>query len=108
MDTAEDLQVVSCGVGGQYISHQDHVAETQVDELFPGLGNRIATWLMYASNVELGGATVFPKAELSLFPKKGSAAFWYNLHQNGRPDEMTQHAACPVLVGTKLGKIEVL
>ena len=72
-----------------------------------GSGNRIATWLFYESDVELGGATVFPSAGLTLWPKKGSAAFWYNLHKNGEGDEMTRHAACPVLAGTKWGRIRI-
>jgi hypothetical protein len=31
--------------------------------------------------------------------------FWYNLHRNGEGDDLTRHAACPVLAGTKWGKI---
>ena len=53
--------------------------------------------------MELGGATVFTSAGLTLWPKKGTAAFWYNLYKNGEGDEMTRHAACPVLAGTKWG-----
>ena len=83
----------------------------QKDEVDPfkhlGSGNRIATWLFYESDVELGGATVFPSAGLTLWPKKGSAAFWYNLLKNGEGDEMTLHAACPVLAGTKWGMIRI-
>lgn len=56
------------------------------------------------SDVEAGGATVFPQINLSLWPKKGAAAFWHNLHPNGEGDELTRHAACPVLVGTKWGE----
>lgn len=56
------------------------------------------------TDVEAGGATVFPRIELALFPKKGAAAFWYNLHPNGQGDDLTRHAACPVLVGQKWGK----
>ncbi len=55
------------------------------------------------SDVEAGGATVFPKLNLSLWPQKGSAAFWYNLYPNGEGNEMTQHAGCPVLTGSKWG-----
>ena len=51
----------------------------------------------------MGGATVFTSAGLTLWPKKGTAAFWYNLYKNGEGDEMTRHAACPVLAGTKWG-----
>jgi len=56
------------------------------------------------TDVEQGGATVFPHLGISLRPIKAAAAFWYNLHLNGEGDEMTRHAACPVLKGTKWGK----
>lgn len=55
------------------------------------------------SDVARGGETVFPKLNVSLEPKKGAAAFWYNLHSSGDPDTSTLHAACPVLIGSKWG-----
>lgn len=107
VDTAEELQVVNYGIGGHYEPHYDFATQKEMDyhkaDPFAGLGtgNRIATWLNYMSNVEAGGATVFPTLELTLWPKKGSAAFWYNLHPSGDGDLLTRHAACPVLVGSK-------
>lgn len=57
------------------------------------------------SDVEQGGGTVFTAINIALHPKKGSAAFWYNLKPNGEGDFQTRHAACPVLTGTKWGKL---
>ncbi|XP_022200675.2 prolyl 4-hydroxylase subunit alpha-2-like [Nilaparvata lugens] len=99
MDTAEPLQVINYGIGGYYFPHLDFSYDNSfADEDF---GNRIATVLFYMSDVAQGGATVFPSLELALWPEKGSAAFWYNLHPSGEGDLATRHAACPVLTGSK-------
>ncbi|XP_056598496.1 prolyl 4-hydroxylase subunit alpha-2-like [Triplophysa dalaica] len=89
METAELLHVQNYGIGGRYETHYD-AGDNQ--------NERIATFLIYMSDVEIGGATVFPKVGVALQPKKGSAVFWYNLHKNGDLDLRTAHAGCPVLV----------
>ncbi|KAM3591900.1 uncharacterized protein V6R79_009267 [Siganus canaliculatus] len=100
--TAEDLQVANYGVGGQYEPHFDFGRKDEPDAFEElGTGNRIATWLLYMSDVQAGGATVFTDVGASVWPMKGSAVFWFNLHPSGEGDYRTRHAACPVLVGNK-------
>jgi len=53
------------------------------------------------SDVEAGGATVFPEIGVRLTPEKGACAMWFNLMRNGEGDYDTRHAACPVLTGSK-------
>ncbi|KAK9536906.1 hypothetical protein VZT92_006659 [Zoarces viviparus] len=120
VDTAELLQVANYGVGGQYEPHYDFSRRPfdnnrdgnrlatflnykDEPDAFKrlGTGNRMATFLNYMSDVEAGGATVFPDFGAAIRPKKGTAVFWYNLFKSGEGDYRTRHAACPVLVGSK-------
>ncbi|KAK1787987.1 hypothetical protein P4O66_016457, partial [Electrophorus voltai] len=82
METAEELQLVN-----------DSYDELQ--------GRRIATVLVYMSDVEVGGATVFPSIGAALRPKMQSAVVWYNLLKSGEEDARTLHAGCPVFLGSK-------
>jgi prolyl 4-hydroxylase len=101
LDTVEELQVVNYGIGGHYEPHFDFARKDEVASFSPTTANRIATVMFYMSDVEAGGATVFPELGVRLVPKKGSCALWYNLLRNGEGDYNTRHAACPVLIGSK-------
>ncbi|KAG5265302.1 hypothetical protein AALO_G00240750 [Alosa alosa] len=96
MGTAENLQVLNYGVGGHFGPHYD-AGEGIRDER----GDRIATVLIYLSDVEVGGATVFPEVGAALQPIKGSAVMWFNLLQNGEVDDLSLHSGCPVFKGNK-------
>ncbi|XP_046962797.1 prolyl 4-hydroxylase subunit alpha-1 isoform X6 [Vanessa cardui] len=100
MASAEELQVVNYGIGGHYEPHFDF-ARKQESAFENFSGNRIATVLFYMSDVAQGGATVFTELGLSVFPRRGAAVFWLNLHPSGEGDLATRHAACPVLRGSK-------
>uniref|UniRef100_A0A8C2IEN1 procollagen-proline 4-dioxygenase n=1 Tax=Cyprinus carpio TaxID=7962 RepID=A0A8C2IEN1_CYPCA len=100
VNTAELLQVANYGVGGQYEPHYDF-SRRPFDSNLKVDGNRLATYLNYMSDVEAGGATVFPDFGAAIWPRKGTAVFWYNLFKSGEGDYRTRHAACPVLVGSK-------
>ena len=82
-------------------------------------GHRIATVLMYLSNVEKGGETIFPNAEAkesqpkdeswsecahkgyAVKPEKGDALLFFSLHLDATTDSRSLHGSCPVIEGEK-------
>ncbi|XP_065573742.1 prolyl 4-hydroxylase subunit alpha-2-like [Artemia franciscana] len=103
--SAEDYQVANYGIGGLYVTHTDHLMHNPDPNSYGPwerlIGDRLATLMVYLTDVEAGGATVFPRAGVTLWPEKGAAAFWYNLYRSGEGDDNTRHGACPVLHGSK-------
>lgn len=98
LDTSEVLQVANYGMGGQYEPHHDYSLPHNVRK---EIGNRIATMLIYMSDIGYGGGTAFLYPGVAVQPIKGSSVFWYNLLPSGEADVTTRHAACPVLTGIK-------
>jgi len=101
--SAEPMQVVNYGLGGHYGMHVDPIVfDTQdTEHVVYGSGDRLATFLLYLSDVDMGGSTIFPKLDLAVAPIKNSALFWYSYTTDGKVDDNTVHAACPVLIGEK-------
>ncbi len=103
---AEAFQLVNYGLAGQYEPHHDYFETFGTDgAILPsnlqGSGDRMATFMLYLSDVEAGGATVFPVLNIRVPPVKNGAAFWFNLQPSGDGDPRTEHAGCPVLMGEK-------
>ncbi|ESO97395.1 hypothetical protein LOTGIDRAFT_231571 [Lottia gigantea] len=72
ISSAEAYQVVNYGIGGEYRPHVDASPDlvlNAIEELQQS-GDRIATFLIYLSNVEYGGATVFPYLRIKMPPTK--------------------------------------
>ena len=107
----EHYQVANYGLGGFYNYHPDphlwhHPEKLEVMDEFNRAqevmnGDRVATFMGYLSNTELGGATAFPNAGLAVEAEAGSAVFWWNLFTNGLLNPETLHGGCPVVVGSK-------
>ncbi|KAL5122541.1 putative prolyl 4-hydroxylase 10 [Glycine soja] len=104
-------------VGQYYDPHYDYFID---DFNIENGGQRIATMLMYLSNVEEGGETMFPRAKanfssvpwwnelsncgkmgLSIKPKMGDALLFWSMKPNATLDALTLHSACPVIKGNK-------
>ncbi|KAM7295152.1 prolyl 4-hydroxylase subunit alpha-1-like [Ixodes scapularis] len=107
-EEAEAYQLANYGTGGHFLPHHDFLQDSlQADNssadyyLQRGAGDRLATLMIYMTDVEEGGATVFPNLGIRLTPKKGDAAFWWNLKASGDGERLTTHAGCPVLYGSK-------
>ncbi|XP_055898850.1 prolyl 4-hydroxylase subunit alpha-2-like isoform X2 [Biomphalaria glabrata] len=66
--SAESYQVVNYGLAGHYYVHMDAKQDTF---------ERILTFLIYLSDVEMGGNTIFPNVGISVSPQKFSPSGYY-------------------------------
>ncbi|XP_022855457.1 probable prolyl 4-hydroxylase 3 isoform X1 [Olea europaea var. sylvestris] len=113
----EGLQVLHYEAGQKYEPHYDYF----LDEFNTrNGGQRIATILMYLSDVEEGGETVFPAAKgnfssvtgwnemsecakrgLAVKPKMGDALLFWSMRPDATLDPSSLHGGCPVIRGNK-------
>lgn len=124
---AEALHILRYQIGEKYLAHNDYFQEEAIKN--DPRGQRMATLLMYLSDVEEGGETNFPHAVpvqdlplavsektgvldwpacgeststgISVRPKKGSAVLFWDLKPDGTRDPASLHASCPVAKGEK-------
>lgn len=114
-ENGEAIQVLRYQDGEKYEPHFDYFHDKNNQALG---GHRIATVLMYLSDVIKGGETVFPRSEdrggvkddtwsgcgktgVAVKPRKGDALLFFSLHPSAVPDESSLHTGCPVLEGEK-------
>ncbi|KAL5063629.1 hypothetical protein RYX36_025366 [Vicia faba] len=107
VEHGEGLQVLHYEVGQKYVPHLDYFKDEYNTR---NGGNRMATMLMYLSDVEEGGETVFPYAKgdfssvpwwnelsdcgkkgLSIKPKMGDAIFFWSMKPNATLDTSSLH-----------------
>lgn len=111
----EGLQVLHYQVGELYEPHWDYFQD-QVNQ--QNGGQRVATMLMYLTDVDDGGETVFPNSVekphednasmqpcarkgVAISPRRGDALLFYSLQPDGELDPQSLHGGCPVVKGNK-------
>ncbi len=101
VDKGEGLQVLHYGVGNEYEPHYDYFDpdEPGTPTIIARGGQRVATLLMYLSEPERGGETVFPDIAYRVSPKRGCALFFS--YDRPHPSTKTRHGGAPVIAGEK-------
>ncbi|KAK3032898.1 hypothetical protein RJ639_034946 [Escallonia herrerae] len=109
----EAFNVLRYEIGQRYNSHYDAFNPA---EYGPQNSQRIASFLLYLSDVEEGGETMFPFENglnmdanydyrkctgLKVRPRQGDGLLFYSLFPNGTIDQTSLHGSCPVISGQK-------
>ncbi len=98
----EGIQILNYMGGGEYRPHFDYFPNNDGGRAHTAKGGqRIITVIMYLNNVAAGGATIFPKLNLKIYPKKGSALYFSYFNSKAQVDPATLHGGAPVLEGEK-------
>eukprot|EP00899_Mesostigma_viride_P010111 jgi/Mesvir1/19100/Mv12847-RA.2 len=118
-ENGEGMQVLHYELGQKYDAHFDYFHDPV--NIRNG-GQRIATVLMYLTDVEAGGETVFPntkgfdkrnvpaaqrsfsdcgKLGAAVKPRKGDALLFWSLDPSTTEDPSSLHSGCPVISGDK-------
>ncbi|GMP30442.1 hypothetical protein CsSME_00005108 [Camellia sinensis var. sinensis] len=115
-ENGEAMQILHYEHGQKYEPHFDYFHDKANQELG---GHRVATVLMYLSDVNNGGETIFPDSEgkdtqlkedywsdcakngYAVKPHKGDALLFFSLHLDATTDPLSLHGSCPVIEGEK-------
>lgn len=115
-ENGEAIQILHYENGEKYEPHYDYFHDKNNQALG---GHRIATVLMYLSDVIKGGETIFPNSEAKLTQEKddtwsdcakngyavkpeiGDALLFFSLHLDATTDPGSLHGSCPVIEGEK-------
>ncbi|GMN34425.1 hypothetical protein TIFTF001_004675 [Ficus carica] len=109
----EAFNILRYELDQRYNSHYDAFSST---EYGPQKSQRVASFLLYLSDVQEGGETMFPFENglnmngnydfeecigLKVKPQKGDGLLFYSLFPNGTIDPTSLHGSCPVIRGEK-------
>ncbi|XP_075653478.1 putative prolyl 4-hydroxylase 9 [Castanea sativa] len=109
----EAFNILRYEIGQLYNSHYDAFNPA---EYGPQKSQRMASFLLYLSDVDKGGETMFPFENglnmdgsydfqdcigLKVKPRKGDGLLFYSVFPNATIDPMSLHGSCPVIKGVK-------
>ncbi|KAL6213250.1 hypothetical protein ACLB2K_012697 [Fragaria x ananassa] len=109
----EAFNILRYEIGQKYDSHYDAF---NPDEYGQQQSQRFASFLLYLSDVEEGGETMFPFENgsnmdirydykkcigLKVKPRQGDGLLFYSVLPNGTIDQTSLHGSCPVIRGEK-------
>ncbi|KAK4848809.1 hypothetical protein QYF36_017644 [Acer negundo] len=107
------FNVLRYEIGQKYDSHYNAF---NPNEYGPQTSQRMASFLLYLSDIEEGGETMFPFEGgsnmnsgydfrkcigLKVKPRRGDGLLFYSLFPNGTIDQTSLHGSCPVIKGEK-------
>ncbi|XP_078445772.1 putative prolyl 4-hydroxylase 3 [Wolffia australiana] len=118
VEHGEGLQILHYEIGQKYEPHFDYFLDEYNTQ---NGGQRMATLLMYLSDVEEGGETIFPsvpaanaslradygqlsecgKTGLAVRPSMGDALLFWSMKPDASLDPLSLHGGCPVVKGNK-------
>jgi prolyl 4-hydroxylase len=101
VENGEGLQILHYTPGTEYKPHYDYFdpSEPGTPTILRRGGQRVGTLVMYLSEPEKGGGTVFPDIHMEVSPKRGNAVFFS--YERAHPSTKTLHGGAPVLAGEK-------
>ncbi|KAJ0973729.1 hypothetical protein J5N97_015694 [Dioscorea zingiberensis] len=109
----EAFNILRYEIGQRYASHYDALSPA---EYGPQKSQRVASFLLYLSDVEEGGETMFPFENglnmdggydyakcigMKVKPRQGDGLLFYSLFTNLTIDPTSLHGSCPVIKGEK-------
>eukprot|EP01012_Entosiphon_sulcatum_P009675 TRINITY_DN1551_c0_g1_i1.p1 TRINITY_DN1551_c0_g1~~TRINITY_DN1551_c0_g1_i1.p1 ORF type:complete len:311 (+),score=57.83 TRINITY_DN1551_c0_g1_i1:64-933(+) len=95
----EATQILRYAGGQEYKAHFDWFAQDYQSLLQRG-GQRISTFLCYL-NTPKGGATSFPKLNITSKAVKGTCVQFWDMRSDGTVDQLSLHSADPVEPGSE-------
>ncbi len=103
LENGEGLQVLRYGPGGHTAPHVDFLIPSNAASLasIDRSGQRVATLMVYLSDVPRGGETVFPESGFTICPRKGNAVYFEYANSRQQLDARSLHAGAPVIEGEK-------